>query len=66
MFYAKDFSFHFDNTSLCCLCVCISLPLITTMVVINFGLDCFTNSILAYYHTLFDYKLVLVICKLEV
>ena len=27
-FYAKDFSFLFDNTSLCCLCVYISLPLI--------------------------------------
>ena len=27
-FYAEDFGFLFDNTSLCCLCVCISLPLI--------------------------------------
>ena len=27
-FYAKDFNFLFDNTSLCCLCVCISLSLI--------------------------------------
>ena len=27
-FYAKDFDFLFDNTLLCCLCVCISLPLI--------------------------------------
>ena len=26
-FYAQDFGFFFDNTSLCCLCVCISLPL---------------------------------------
>ena len=25
-FYAKDFGFLFDNTSLCCLCVCILLP----------------------------------------
>ena len=27
-FYVEDFGFLFDNTSLCCLCVCISLPLI--------------------------------------
>ena len=27
-FYAEDFGFLFNNTSLCCLCVCISLPLI--------------------------------------
>ena len=27
-FFAEDFSFLFDNTSLCYLCVCISLPLI--------------------------------------
>ena len=27
-FYAENFSFLFDNTSLCCLCVYISLPLI--------------------------------------
>ena len=27
-FYAEDFSFLFNNTSLCCLCVCISLLLI--------------------------------------
>ena len=26
-FYAEGFSFLFDNTSLCCPCVCISLPL---------------------------------------
>ena len=49
-FYAKDFGFLFDNTSLCCLCVCISLPfiffhLITTVVVIIYGLDCFINSV---------------------
>ena len=25
--YAESFSFLFDNTSLCCPCVCISLPL---------------------------------------
>ena len=28
MFYTEDFGFLFDNTSLCCLCVYISLPLI--------------------------------------
>ena len=28
MYYAEDFGFLFDNTSMCCLCVCISLPLI--------------------------------------
>ena len=27
-FYAENFSFLFDNALLCCLCVCISLPLI--------------------------------------
>ena len=27
-FHAEDFGFLFDNTSLCCLCICISLPLI--------------------------------------
>ena len=27
-FYIEDFGFLFDNTSLYCLCVCISLPLI--------------------------------------
>ena len=27
-FYAENFSFLFDNTLLCCLCVCIFLPLI--------------------------------------
>ena len=27
-FFAEDFGFLFDNTSLYCLCVCISLPLI--------------------------------------
>ena len=26
-FYAEGFNFLFDNTSLCCPCVCISLPL---------------------------------------
>ena len=27
-FFAEDFGFLFDKTSMCCLCVCISLPLI--------------------------------------
>ena len=44
--------------------------LISTVVVILFGLDCFINSVLAYFHifahTLFDNKLELVICNLEV
>ena len=30
-FYAEGFGFLFDNTSLCCHCVCISLPLIFTI-----------------------------------
>ena len=49
---------HLSSLNLCLL--------ITVVVVINFGLNCFTNSILAYSHfahTLFDYKFVLVICK---
>ena len=43
--------------------------LITTVVVINFGLDCFINFVLAYFHILhihFDNKLELVICNLGV
>ena len=41
---------------------------ITVVVVINFGLDCFTNYDLAYFHIphMFDYKLVLVISKFGV
>ena len=30
-FFAEDFGSLFDNTSLCCLCVCISLPLIFSL-----------------------------------
>ena len=44
--------------------------LITAMIVINFGLECFTNLDLAYIHLsahiLFVYKLVLVILILGV
>ena len=44
--------------------------LIAVVVVINFGLECFTNLDLAYIHLsahrLFVYKLVLVILKLGV
>ena len=44
--------------------------LIFAVVVILFGLDCFINSILSLCsysaHTLFDNKLELVICNLEV
>ena len=43
--------------------------LITAMVVINYGLDCFINFVLAYFHILhihFDNKLELVICNLGV
>ena len=43
-FYAEDFSFLFDKTSPCCLCVCILLPYyfsfhITTMLYIDYGLE---------------------------
>ena len=34
--------FHLSSLNLCLL--------ITAMVVINFGLDCFINSVLAYFH----------------
>ena len=44
--------------------------LIVTVVVINYGLECFTNLGIAYIyysaHILFEYKLVLVILKLGV
>ena len=44
--------------------------LIATVVMINYGLECFTNLGLAYIsysaHILFDYKLVLVFLYLEV
>ena len=53
-FYAENFGFLFDNTSLCCLCLHLSslnfCHLITAVVVIIFGLDCFINSVLAYDH----------------
>ena len=73
-FYVEDFGFLFDNTSLCCLCVCIFLSysftfhliavlflclhlssfylchLIIDVVVIIYGLDCFINSVLVYFH----------------
>ena len=43
--------------------------LIIAVVVINYGLDCFINFVLAYFHILhihFDNKLELVICNLGV
>ena len=44
--------------------------LITTMIVINYGLVCVTNLVIAYLsystHVLFDYKLVLVVLCLGV
>ena len=44
--------------------------LITTVLVINFGLECVTNLVIAYIsfsaNILFDYKLVLVIFNLGV
>ena len=73
-FYAKGFGFLFDNTSLCCPCVCISLPL-SLPFIFYCGCDfiwfrLFINSIISLYsfsaHTLFDIKLELVIYKLGV
>ena len=53
---------HLSSLNLCLL--------ITTVVVINFGLDCFINSVLVYFsysaHTLFNNKLGLVISYLRV
>ena len=52
---------HLSSLNLCLL--------ITAMVVINYGLDCFINFVLAYFHILhihFDNKLELVICNLGV
>ena len=44
--------------------------LITAVIVINYGLECVTNSVIAYIsfsaHILFDYKLVLVSLELGV
>ena len=44
--------------------------LITAVIVINYGLECVTNLIIAYKsysaYILFDYKLVLVVLYLEV
>ena len=44
--------------------------LITIVVVINYGLECFTNLVIAYIsysaHILLDYKLVLVVLYLGV
>ena len=53
-FFAEDFGFLFNNASLCCLCL-----LITAVVVINFGLNCFTNSVLAYFHIPHIYCLII-------
>ena len=45
---------HFSSLNLCLL--------ITTVVVINFGLDCFTNSVLAYFHILHIHCLIISLC----
>ena len=57
--------------SLCLHLSSISLYLlITAVIVINYGLECVTNLVIAYIsysaHILFDYKLVLVIFNLGV
>ena len=65
-FFVKYFSFLFDNTSPCHLCVCVSLPLLFHIncccVVINYGLELFIVLCIActYHseHLLFEYKLV--------
>ena len=55
-FFAEYFGFLFDNTSPCYVCVHLHLSslslylLITLVFVINFGLDCFINFVLAYFH----------------
>ena len=60
-FYTKGFGFLFDNTSLYCLCVCISLPylclLFSTMDVILIGLDCLSIFFIICVH--FSYTLCL-------
>ena len=61
-FYFENIGFHFDNTSLCCLCVCISLPLMFSIYaafVILLGLYCFINSVLAYLHILHIHCLII-------
>ena len=58
-FNVEDFGFLFDNIALCCLCVCISFPLISAVVVILFDLDCFINSGLAYFHILHIHFLII-------
>ena len=75
-FYAEDFGFLFDNTSIVVLSLYLHLSslnlchLISTADVILFGLDCFINFVLSLCsysaHTLFDNKLELVICNLGV
>ena len=74
-FFPEYFSFLFDNISLCYICVCIFFPLSlyllnVVVIVINYGLECITNLVIAYIlysaHILFDYKLVLVIFNLGV
>ena len=67
-FFTEDFSFLFDNTSIAVLFLYLHLPslnfclLIIAVVVINFGLDCFTNSVLAYIHIPHVYCLFISLC----
>ena len=66
-FFAK----YFAMLSLCLHLSSLSLYLlITAVLVINYGLECITNLVIAYIsffaHILFDYKLVLVILYLRV
>ena len=74
-FYAEGFGFLFDNTSLCCPCVCISLPLslpfyISAVDVILNWLRLFINSVYSLCsfsaHFVFVIKLELVIFDLGV
>ena len=73
-FYSEGFGFLFDNTSLCCPCVCISLPLFLPFIFCcgcDFNwLRLFINSIYSlcsfYAHFVFVIKLELVILFLGV
>ena len=73
-FYAEGFGFLFDNTLLCCPCVCISLPL-SLPFIFYYGCDfkwlrLFINSVYSLcsfsVHFVFVIKLELVILFLEV
>ena len=65
-FFVEDFDFLFDNIAMLSLCLHLFSPnlylLITTVVVINFGLDCFTNYVLAYIHIPHIHCLIISMC----